>query len=100
MEMFGRVQTNVADTDGTIGTGKFNTGRLKHSFNLGAEYSDQETDRTQYIIDGFDLDGCCRRISLPMQLLLLQAQLYFCTVIVVHGRASAYEALWPLLYWK
>ncbi|MEK5772906.1 TonB-dependent siderophore receptor, partial [Acinetobacter variabilis] len=44
-------------TDQLALTGKFNTGRLKHSFNLGAEYSDQETDRTQYIINGENTTG-------------------------------------------
>lgn len=51
----------MADTDAFTDqlalTGKFNTGRLKHSFNLGAEYSDQETDRTQYIINGENTTG-------------------------------------------
>lgn len=59
--VWARVNSRVADTDTFTDqlalTGKFNTGSLKHSFNLGAEYSDQETDRTQYIIDGVDTTG-------------------------------------------
>ena len=59
--VWARVNSRVADTDTFTDqlalTGKFNTGSLKHSFNLGAEYSDQETDRTQYIIDGKDTTG-------------------------------------------
>lgn len=52
-----RVANTDAFTDQLALTGKFNTGMLKHSFNLGAEYSDQETDRTQYIIDGVNATG-------------------------------------------
>jgi catecholate siderophore receptor len=59
--VWARVNSRVADTetftDQLALTGKFNTGSLKHSFNLGAEYSDQDTDRTQYIIDGEDTTG-------------------------------------------
>ncbi|MEG2359658.1 TonB-dependent receptor [Acinetobacter sp.] len=59
--VWARVNSRVADTetftDQLALTGKFNTGSLKHSFNLGTEYSDQETDRTQYIIDGEDTTG-------------------------------------------
>lgn len=59
--VWARVNSRVADTDTFTDqlalTGKFNTGRLKHSFNLGAEYSDQETDRTQYIINGENTTG-------------------------------------------
>ncbi len=59
--VWARVNSRVADTDTFTDqlalTGKFNTGRLKHSFNLGAEYSDQETDRTQYIINGDNTTG-------------------------------------------
>ena len=56
-----RVNSRVADTDTFTDqlalTGKFNTGALQHRFNLGAEYNDQETDRTQYIIDGLTSTG-------------------------------------------
>ena len=56
-----RVNSRVANTDTFTDqlalTGKFNTGTLKHSFNLGTEYSDQKTDRTQYIINGIDATG-------------------------------------------
>ena len=59
--VWARANSRVADTDAFTDqlalTGKFNTGRLKHSFNLGAEYSDQETDRTQYIIDSKNTTG-------------------------------------------
>ncbi|WP_446893103.1 TonB-dependent receptor [Acinetobacter sp. NS4_7] len=59
--VWARANSRVADTDAFTDqlalTGKFNTGRLKHSFNLGAEYSDQETDRTQYIINGDNTTG-------------------------------------------
>ena len=59
--VWARANSRVADTDAFTDqlalTGKFNTGRLKHSFNLGAEYSDQETDRTQYIIDSLTSTG-------------------------------------------
>ena len=59
--VWARTNSRVADTDTFTDqlalTGKFNTGRLKHSFNLGAEYSDQETDRTQYIINGENTTG-------------------------------------------
>lgn len=59
--VWARVNSRIADTDTFTDqlalTGKFNTGALKHSFNLGAEYSDQETDRTQYIIDGDNTTG-------------------------------------------
>lgn len=59
--VWARVNSRIADTDTFTDqlalTGKFNTGALKHSFNLGAEYSDQETDRTQYIINGENTTG-------------------------------------------
>ncbi|NNH37737.1 TonB-dependent receptor [Acinetobacter terrae] len=59
--VWARVNSRIADTDTFTDqlalTGKFNTGSLKHSFNLGAEYSDQETDRTQYIINGKNATG-------------------------------------------
>ncbi len=59
--VWARVNSRIADTetftDQLALTGKFNTGSLLHSFNLGAEYSDQETDRTQYIINGDNATG-------------------------------------------
>lgn len=59
--VWARVNSRIADTDTFTNqlalTGKFNTGALKHSFNLGAEYSDQETDRTQYILNGLSTTG-------------------------------------------
>ncbi|CAI3129723.1 putative TonB-dependent receptor BfrD [Acinetobacter oleivorans] len=47
-----RINSRITDTD--IFTdqlslrGKFNTGAIKHSFNVGAEYSDQESDKGSY----------------------------------------------------
>ncbi|MGU3312549.1 TonB-dependent receptor [Acinetobacter sp. M5A5_2a] len=47
-----RINSRITDTD--IFTdqlslrGKFNTGAIKHSFNAGAEYSDQESDKGSY----------------------------------------------------
>ncbi|WP_074384003.1 TonB-dependent receptor [Acinetobacter pseudolwoffii] len=59
--VWARANSRVADTDAFTDqlalTGKFNTGAFKHSFNLGAEYSEKETDRTQYIIDGVNATG-------------------------------------------
>jgi catecholate siderophore receptor len=44
-------------TDQLALTGKFDTGAFKHRFNTGVEYSDQKTDRTQYILNGLDSTG-------------------------------------------
>ena len=59
--VWARANSRVADTDAFTDqlalTGKFNTGTLKHRFNLGAEYSEQDTDRTQYIINGVNATG-------------------------------------------
>ncbi len=59
--VWARANSRVGDTDAFTDQlalkGKFNTGRFKHSFNLGAEYSEQDTDRTQYIIDGLTTTG-------------------------------------------
>ena len=67
--VWARVNSRIADTetftDQLALTGKFNTGSLLHSFNLGAEYSDQETDRTQYIIDGLNTTGSKYQICEP-----------------------------------
>ena len=67
--VWARANSRVADTDTFTDqlalTGKFNTGFLKHSFNLGAEYSDQETDRTQYIIDGLNATGSAHNACTP-----------------------------------
>lgn len=56
-----RTNSRVADTDGFTDqlalTGKFDTGTFKHRFNTGVEYSDQKTDRTQYILNGLDSTG-------------------------------------------
>jgi catecholate siderophore receptor len=52
-----RVSDTNTFTDQLALTGKFNTAALKHSFNLGAEYSDQETERTQYILEGKNTTG-------------------------------------------
>ncbi|MCE7532398.1 TonB-dependent receptor [Acinetobacter nosocomialis] len=49
-----RVNTNITDTDSFTDQlslkGKFNTGSLKHSFNIGAEYSKQDSDRGTNIV--------------------------------------------------
>lgn len=49
-----RVNTNLTNTDSFTDQlslkGKFNTGSLKHSFNIGAEYSKQESDRGTNIV--------------------------------------------------
>ena len=67
--VWARVNSRVADTetftDQLALTGKFNTGSLKHSFNVGAEYSDQETDRTQYIINGLSTTGSAHNKCTP-----------------------------------
>lgn len=67
--VWARANSRVADTDTFTDqlalTGKFDTGFLKHSFNLGAEYSDQETDRTQYIIDGLNATGSAHNACTP-----------------------------------
>ncbi|MCO8067278.1 TonB-dependent siderophore receptor [Acinetobacter schindleri] len=59
--VWARANLRIADTDTFIDllalTGKFNTGIIQHSFNLGAEYSDQDTERTQYIINGLNATG-------------------------------------------
>ncbi|MDH0565592.1 TonB-dependent receptor [Acinetobacter courvalinii] len=49
--------------------GKFNTGIIKHSFNVGAEYAHQETDKASYLLtdsvngvnvnNGSAIDGAC-----------------------------------------
>ncbi|MDM1245887.1 TonB-dependent siderophore receptor [Acinetobacter sp. R933-2] len=47
-----RINSRITDTDIFTDqlslTGKFNTGSIKHRFNLGAEYSDQESDKGNY----------------------------------------------------
>src|SRR5690606_25294357 len=49
-----RVNTNLTTTDSFTDqlslAGKFNTGSLKHSFNVGAEYSKQDSDRGTNIV--------------------------------------------------
>ena len=49
-----RANTRITDTetfsDQLALTGKFNTGALKHSFNVGAEYSKQESDKGSYLL--------------------------------------------------
>ena len=59
--VWARANSRIADTDTFTDllalTGKFNTGIIQHSFNLGAEYSDQDTERTQYIINGLNATG-------------------------------------------
>ncbi|TCM70766.1 catecholate siderophore receptor [Acinetobacter calcoaceticus] len=56
-----RTNSRVSDTDAFSDqlalTGKFNTGVLQHRFNVGAEYTTQTSDRTQYIVDGKTTTG-------------------------------------------
>ncbi|MDY6456448.1 TonB-dependent siderophore receptor [Acinetobacter faecalis] len=53
-EVWRRANSRITDTntftDQLALTGKFNTGFLKHRFNLGAEYSDQKSDKGSYTI--------------------------------------------------
>jgi catecholate siderophore receptor len=53
-QVWRRVNTNLTNTDTFTDqlalTGKFNTGSLKHSFNAGAEYSKQDSDRGTNIV--------------------------------------------------
>lgn len=53
-QVWRRVNTNLTNTDTFTDqlalTGKFNTGTLKHSFNAGAEYSKQDSDRGTNIV--------------------------------------------------
>ncbi len=54
-----RANSRITDTntftDQLALTGKFSTGAIKHSFNVGAEYSDQESDKGNYTI--YDLNS-------------------------------------------
>lgn len=47
-----RINSRITDTDiftyQLALTGKFNTGAIKHKFNVGAEYSDQKSDKGSY----------------------------------------------------
>ena len=56
-----RVNNRITDSetfaDQLSLSGKFNTGAAQHSFITGAEYSKQDTDRTNYILDGIDSTG-------------------------------------------
>ncbi|QIO04979.1 TonB-dependent receptor [Acinetobacter shaoyimingii] len=52
-----RITDTGTFTDQLSLAGKFNTGAIKHSFNVGAEYSRQETDRTSYNVNTLDADG-------------------------------------------
>ncbi|SPL71107.1 TonB-dependent receptor [Acinetobacter stercoris] len=49
-----RANARITDTDGYSDQlslrGKFNTGAIKHSFNIGAEYSYQESDKGNYLL--------------------------------------------------
>ncbi|MFX5591075.1 TonB-dependent siderophore receptor, partial [Acinetobacter baumannii] len=53
-EVWRRANSRITDTntftDQLALTGKFNTGTIKHSFNVGAEYSDQESDKGSYTV--------------------------------------------------
>lgn len=52
-QVWRRINSRITDTetftDQLSLAGKFNTGSLKHSFNVGAEYSKQESDKGSYI---------------------------------------------------
>ena len=56
-----RVNNRITDTETFTDqlnlSGKFKTGSAEHSFITGAEYSKQDTDRTNYILDGIDSTG-------------------------------------------
>ena len=52
-----RVGDSDSFTDQLTLNGKLNTGALLHRFNVGAEYNDQKTDRTQYILEGENTTG-------------------------------------------
>lgn len=60
-QVWRRANSRISDTDTFVDqlslTGKLNTGLLEHSFNTGAEYSKQETNRTQYILNGKNTTG-------------------------------------------
>ena len=70
-EVWRRANSRITDTntftDQLALTGKFNTGSFKHSFNVGAEYSDQESDKGSYtitsnsgkVITGSPTTGAC-----------------------------------------
>ena len=51
-QVWRRINSRITDTDIFTDqlalTGKFNTGSVKHSFNFGGEYSDQESDKGNY----------------------------------------------------
>ncbi len=53
-EVWRRANSRITDTntftDQLALTGKFNTGTIKHSFDVGAEYSDQESDKGSYTV--------------------------------------------------
>lgn len=52
-----RISDSDAFSDQLALTGQFNTGSIKHRFNTGAEYTQQTSDRTQYIVDGKTTTG-------------------------------------------
>ncbi len=70
-EVWRRVNSRITDTTGFNDqlslTGKFNTGAIKHSFNVGAEYSKLESDKGSYtvtsnsgkVITGSPTTGAC-----------------------------------------
>lgn len=53
-QVWRRLNTNLTNTDSITDqlalSGKLNTGMLKHSFNVGAEYSKQESDRGSNLV--------------------------------------------------
>ena len=60
-----RVSDSDTFTDQLALTGQLNTGALLHRFNVGAEYSDQKTDRTQYILEGINTTGSAHNTCKP-----------------------------------
>ncbi len=87
-----RANTRITDTDTFSDqlalTGKFNTGALKHSFNVGAEYSKQESDKGNYLLT--DL-GQAATSTLPANLNTNKACTTFTSVTSNYWCTSAYH---------
>ncbi|TCB47094.1 TonB-dependent siderophore receptor [Acinetobacter terrestris] len=87
-----RANTRITDTDTFSDqlalTGKFNTGALKHSFNVGAEYSKQESDKGSYLLT--DL-GQAATSTLPANLSASKACSTFTSATSNYWCTSAYN---------
>ena len=87
-----RANTRITDTDSFSDqlalTGKFNTGALKHSFNVGAEYSKQESDKGSYLLT--DLNQVATS-TLPANLSANKACSTFTNVTSNYWCTSAYN---------